>query len=180
MTLDNRFLRGIATLVACVVLGTAASGYAQTKEGQLELLETPETMPDIIYYDAEGKGKTLSSHRGKVVVLHFWAKWCPPCVVELPEMKTALEALAHDDLLLLPISLDFKVETVQQFYAENNIDFPVMMDNKSAAMRTAGIRGLPGTVIVDREGRIISRHNGVANWASEDTQALIRNALVAR
>lgn len=176
----NRFFRIFATVVACVyAMGAIASLHvaAAAQSGML-MPSTAKEVPDVGYVDGEGSRFTLAEHKGKVVVLHFWAKWCPPCVEELPQMQQALtEFGAGGDLVVLPLSLDRTPETVKAFYAANDITLPLLLDDKGAAMRALEIRGLPSTVIIDREGREIARRAGVVDWESEAVKGVIQNAL---
>lgn len=176
----NRFFSLFATVVACAsILGAvAALKVAIAAEQGMLMPSAPKTIEPFGYTDAEGKGYTVDAHKGKVVIVHFWAKWCPPCIEELPLMQDALTKLdAGDDLVVLPLSLDRTVEVVQTFYAENDITLPLYMDEKSRAMRALGIRGLPSTVILDGEGREIARRAGVVDWQSEAVIGVIEDAL---
>lgn len=169
----NRFFRIFATVVACVY----ATGAVAAQSGML-MPSAPKEVPQVGYADADGKTHTLAEHKGKVVVLHFWAKWCPPCVEELPEMQQALAEWGFgDDLVVLPLSLDRVPETVKGFYAGNDITLPMVFDEKGTAMRALEIRGLPSTVVLDREGREVARRAGVVDWKSEAVKGVIEDAL---
>lgn len=176
----NRFFKRFATVVACVyALGAvAALQVAAAAQSGMLMPSAPTDVPELTYQDAEGKDYAVSDHKGKVVVVHFWAKWCPPCVEELPEMQEALAALdAGDDLVVLPLSLDRAVGTVEAFYGNNNITLPLVLDGKGAAMRALEIKGLPSTVILDRNGKEIARRAGVVDWKSEAVTGVLKEAL---
>lgn len=150
----------------------------QAKEGQLEVLRPALPAPEnTVFFDAEGKEQRITDLKGKVVVLHFWAKWCPPCVVELPEFKAFAESMASDSVVFLPLSLDKDPDTVAQFFGQNAIALPVYMDRQGDTMRAFGMKGLPSTVILDKDGHVIARRNGVVNWTHISTRTLITNAL---
>lgn len=179
MRLDNRFLTYIATIAVFILIAAAWPLHpVQAAEGKITLLEAPEPLPqEAVYYDAEGAAHSVSALQGKVVILHFWATWCPPCIVELPEMQKTLAGITDKDLLLVPVSLDFKAESVTAFYDKTGLDYPVWLDKKSALLRSLNIKGLPGTVILNRKGEIIARYAGVVDWASPQTTALLTKAL---
>lgn len=155
----NRFFRLFATVVA-VICYTGVAMAAQ--EGRL-LPSEPKEVADIAYYDCAGTEQKLSSLKGKVVVVHFWATWCPPCIEELPQMQKVLAGLGKG-VVVLPVSLDRTTEVVQSFYDANGITLPLVMDDKGKAMRALEIKGLPSTVIISREGKEIARRAGVVDW----------------
>lgn len=150
---------------------------AQAQEGLLEVVTPAIPAPaEATYFDAEGTAQTVAALKGKVVVLHFWAKWCPPCVVELPEFREAAEALQSDSVVFLPLSLDADPATVALYFSQNTIALPVYMDRQGAIMRAFGMKGLPSTVILDKDGHVIARRNGVVDWKHVKTRAIISGA----
>lgn len=174
----NRFFALFATVVVWAVLPASLAGAA---EGGLLMPSAPKDVPDITYLDAQGESHALAGHTGKVVVVHFWAKWCPPCIEELPLMERALQELdAGKELVVLPLSLDRNAETVAAFYAAADVTtLPVVLDARGAAMRALEIRGLPSTVILNRDGKEIARRAGVVDWSSKAVTGIIEDALAA-
>lgn len=177
----NRFFKIFATVVATVyVAGALASLHVADAAQQGMLMPSaPKAVEDAAYLDAEGATHALSAHKGKVVVVHFWAKWCPPCVEELPLMEQALQQLdAGEALVVLPLSLDKEMATVQAFYAAHDITtLPALLDDKGKAMRLLEIRGLPSTVILNRKGEEIARRAGVVDWSSPAVIGVLEEAL---
>lgn len=176
----KRFFSIFATVVAAIyVVGAVASlNFAAAEEGVLKPSEPQEAVA-YSYVDGEGVSIAGSDHAGKVVLVHFWAKWCPPCIKELPEMVEMLDSLSDEtkaNLVVLPISLDRDAETVRAFLASNNLDLPIMRDEGSKAMRALKIRGLPSTLLLDREGREIARRDGVVDWKKPFVRGVIVEA----
>lgn len=167
----------VATGFVCLAAAAALIKAASAQEGALHQVNPLIDAPSSVYYDAEGHAFELTQHKGKVVILHFWAKWCPPCIVELPEMQKAFKAMAHEDLVVLPLSLDLNIGTVEAFYKENKLDLPIVMDRKGEMFRAFGLKGLPGTVLLNKKGQIIARRDGVVDWKSIPTRAIILNEL---
>ena len=155
------------------------AGMATAAEKGEMIPSAAKDIPTISYVDTEGETIALSDHKGKVVVLHFWAKWCPPCIEELPEMVAMLDTLdAKDkqDLVVLPLSLDRNAETVHAFLEEHALPLPVTRDAGGKAMRALEIRGLPSTVILNRNGQEIARREGVVNWENPAVKEMIMDA----
>lgn len=168
----NRFFHFFATVVAVICCAGAA---LSAQEGVL-IPSEPREVADIAYHDREGAEQKLSSLKGKVVIVHFWATWCPPCIEELPRMQQSLAGLGGE-VAILPISLDRTTDAVQAFYTAHGITLPLVMDDKGKAMRALEIKGLPSTVIIDREGKEIARRAGVVDWDNPAVKERITGTL---
>ena len=127
------------------------------------------------FRDEHGNGFTLADFEGKVVVLNFWATWCPPCRHEMPGIDRLAGEMGGPDLAVLALSTDrFDVERVVAFFDEIGVEnLPVLQDRKGEIARKAGVLGLPVTVILDRQGREIARVQGEAEWDSVDAKAIL-------
>ncbi|GGJ36948.1 TlpA disulfide reductase family protein [Neoroseomonas lacus] len=151
-------------------------GLAASPNGLSRLRESTEALPAITFTDAEGKDHAPADFGGKGLVINLWATWCPPCVAEMPALDRTAAALAGDDILVLPISSDRGgLNTVQGFYERTQIrTLRIWLDPRGAAARALGARGLPTTVIVDRQGRERARVEGDAAWDAPEFLATIR------
>ncbi len=116
--------------------------------------------PDFALQALDGSTYRLSDLKGKVVVVNFWATWCLPCKVEIPILKSLYSELEKDGLLILGLTQE-PVEQVAPFVKENEINYPIILDDRSEAADAYGIRGYPTVVVVDREGRIHSFTTGL-------------------
>ncbi|MDR0502447.1 MAG: TlpA family protein disulfide reductase [Treponema sp.] len=112
----------------------------------------------------DGSAAALSSYRGNVVILNFWATWCPPCRSEMPSMETLYKRFKDQGLEILAVDIGENLNTVRQFIKTNNYTFPVMLDSKSQISGIYGIEAIPATFIIDREGKIIGRVTGSIHW----------------
>ena len=121
-------------------------------------------VPDIRFIDESGEARSLSEFRGSVVLLNFWASWCPPCRAEMPSMDRLRRALEGTDFVMLPVNAGEKEETVKRFTREFDIEFPVYMDEKAAGAAGVGVSGLPTSLMIDREGRVLAVVNGSLEW----------------
>jgi thiol-disulfide isomerase/thioredoxin len=131
-------------------------------------------MPDITLPDLDGKPVNLLQFKGQVVMLNFWATWCPPCQDELPDFIEIQDALGPKGLTIVAVSVDKDgPEAVQVFSRKQGINFPVLYAGEHAdkiADRMGGIRGIPTTFLIDREGRIVKKVIGVMTkraWMEE-------------
>jgi len=138
----------------------------------IAMLLMPMAAHSIEYQWANEKGGAvqLDSFKGKPVILHFWASWCPPCRSEMPAMARWVKA--HPDVNVVMISLDSNQEYAAAFYAQKNIQQPLNMGNQRDTM-ALGVRGLPTTLVIDVDGNIKERHMGDLNWADERVSLMV-------
>lgn len=107
---------------------------------------------------------SLSELRGKVVFLNFWATWCPPCREEMPSMEKLYNTFKAEGFEILAVDLQEDEKTVADFVKKYKLTFPVVLDTSGRTGSTYGVRGIPTTYIVDREGGIIGAVVGGKNW----------------
>ena len=157
----------------------AMPGPPVVKVGTIDKLV--RTLPPAIpaaasFQDADGTPRTLGDFAGRGLVVNLWATWCAPCVAEMPELQDLARKVAAHGILVLPLSSDRGgAEAVRRFYAANGIDaLPVLLDPRGEAARSWGARGLPTTLVIDRQGRERGRVEGAIDWASEAAIAVLR------
>ena len=136
----------------------------------------PAPMPGLGFADASGAPHTLAEFSGKGVVLNLWATWCVPCVAELPSLAALVGRLGPSGIVVVPLSNDRGgAPVVQKFYASHAIaGLGVWLDPNGLMGEALHTRGLPTTIIVDRQGRERGRLEGAADWASDAAVAEIR------
>jgi peroxiredoxin len=133
----------------------------------------PKEAPDFSAPDLSGKVQTLSSYRGRVVVLNFWATWCRECVRELPSLNAFAEA--NRDVVVLGIASERDPETVRRFLSSSPVTFPLIVDAAGDIfVKKYLVRALPTTIIIDRKGSIAGRIFGSENFQSAGFQETIR------
>jgi cytochrome c biogenesis protein CcmG, thiol:disulfide interchange protein DsbE len=124
-----------------------------------------------------GEPLGLDTHRGKVVVLNFWASWCfPACYEEAPVLERGWRALQDRGLVVLGVDIQDTVEAGQKFVRENGLTFPNVRDIDGKVSVEYGIYGVPETFFVDRQGRIRAKHVGAL---TDDVFAREVNRLLA-
>lgn len=126
--------------------------------------------PDFTLPDLDGNEVSLSDFKGKVIFLHFWATWCPPCRNEMPSVEVLYQKLKDKDFELLAVSLDRQGSSaVEPFIRDYGLTFPILLDLDGKVARTYKVRGIPSTFIVDKEGLIAERVVGARDWTASDS-----------
>ncbi|MFZ5918725.1 MAG: TlpA family protein disulfide reductase [Chloroflexota bacterium] len=114
--------------------------------------------PDFTLTDLDGNPISLSDFRTKIVLINFWATWCPPCRAELPAIEAAYRAA--DDLVVLAVNFQEPPEDVRSFVASQELTFPVLLDDSGSVALTYRSRALPVSYFVDAQGIITAVHVG--------------------
>jgi len=127
----------------------------------LRFYKNPATMSDFTIRDLDGRTISFASLRGKVTLVNFWATWCGPCRAEIPDL-VALQQKYRDQLQILGISEDeASPETVKQFAAKFNVNYPVAMVTPELEKLFGNVSALPTTFVIDRDGRVVQKHVGM-------------------
>jgi thiol-disulfide isomerase/thioredoxin len=134
---------------------------------------------DINLIDVDSKPVSLSEYKGKIVLLNFWATWCPPCVKEMPSMQRLKNHFADKPFEIVAINIGESSTAVSSFLFEldTELTFPILLDEEGMSYQAFGIRGLPMTLLLDEEGGLILRTLGGKDWDSEAAIQLIDEAL---
>ena len=115
-------------------------------------VEVGRPAPAFNLESLDGEQVALSDHLGEVVVVNFWATWCPPCRAEMPGIEQVYQAHQDDGVVVLAINGQEEPALVKSFIDEKGFTFPVLLDSGAEALRAYNARSFPMTVIVDRDG----------------------------
>jgi thiol-disulfide isomerase/thioredoxin len=169
----------LAMLAVALAFGAALVGQRYWAEPPNPLIGTPEEVRPAEFWatqlpDLQNRAQALKQWQGKVLVVNFWAPWCPPCRKEIPDFIRMQEQLGKQGVQFVGIALD-EADKVSVFVDESGINYPILLGNSAAAAlsHSAGNRlgGLPYTVLFDRKG------NAVATLTGDVTQARLEALL---
>jgi cytochrome c biogenesis protein CcmG, thiol:disulfide interchange protein DsbE len=154
----RRFLALTATLAIAILVG-CYSGSRPPRIGS--------PAPDFTVQDAERK-VTLSQYRGQVVVLNFWATWCPPCVEETPSLVQMNDRLKNKGITLVGVSVDVDADAYHRFIKNHKIDYVTVRDADQKSNNLYGTFKFPETYIIDRNGTLRRKFIGAVDWNSRE------------
>lgn len=149
------------TLGLAAVHGVHAADLPPLTHG-LTVVAEPYAAPPLKLPDLDGKVHDLADLKGKLVVLNFWATWCPPCRREMPSLERLNQRLGGRGLAILAVDVGEDADTVFAFTGqlEPAPAFPLLLDRDSATLQPWKVKGLPTTYVVDARGRVIYRAVG--------------------
>jgi peroxiredoxin len=165
-----------AFIAIAFVFGLAAceGGSSQAAAKQSGCTGSEEgCLPDVKYVDTTGKAYTFQQLQGKVVLVNFWATWCPPCIEEMPAMERLWRKHKDAGFVLVAVSVDTDPQKVTPFVNEHKLTFPVAFDTKMATADRYGVRALPSSFIVGRDGTLAALALGPRHWDDKASHRLI-------
>ncbi len=159
-----------------LLLSLLAAGLVGTSAVRADGAGALKAAPAWTLKDLDGKTVSLDQFRGKVVVLDFWATWCPPCREEIPGYVKLQKKYAKDGLAVIGVSLDQGgPEVVRQFVADHHVDYQIVMGDQKIVDAYGGINAIPTTFIIDRQGNI--RYRKVGEMPTAEFEAILRRYL---
>lgn len=161
------------------LLGEARAPRKPEGDALLRPYPGERAAPDLQLPSLRAGPVALSEFEGKVVMVNFWATWCPPCVKEIPSLQRLYQQLQPEGLEILAVDVGESVETMEAFLKDKPIDFPVLMDSEGSALRRWGIYAFPTTLVLDRRHRIRYAVFGAFDWSSDEVIDTLRPLLEA-
>lgn len=135
--------------------------------------------PDLVLYDLKGTPSKLSDYRGVVVVLNFWATWCGPCRLELPELQKLHNRLGGKGLVVLAVNVDTYKQVVPAFVERMKLSLPVFVVEPQVEQQL-GISTIPFTLILDKEGRAVRAYPGFSSEGMQDLHRVAEKLLAEK
>jgi peroxiredoxin len=177
-----RNLTGFVLLAWALAMSTAARADVSSLLAALDLggYSPGERPPDFVGHTAHGSRVSLAALRGKVVILTFWATWCPPCRPELAMLEGLQRELGAQELAVVAVNTREASPLVREYVETLGLTYSVLVDPRGELQNAYGVLGLPTTFVIARDGRAVARAIGPRDWAGarsrELLQALLREA----
>jgi len=178
----NVFFRSFFVLLIFSTLSFSAERRAEElflKVG-IQPMKGNTKAPNFCLEGLKGKKWELKNFKGKVVFLNFWATWCGPCKEEMPSMEALYQQFKEKDFVFLTISVDYEGRRpVKEFIEKHRYTFPVLLDPRCEILDLYKAKGIPTTIVIDKNGRMIGKAVGPKNWTSPEVLSLL-NLLIEK
>lgn len=152
-------------LLGAVLSGLVLFGPAQARE--LQVYKGGAT-PPLVLKDLNGKTHDLKQYRGKVVLINFWATWCPPCRAEMPSMQRLKTKMAGKPFVILAVDMGETEAEVKAYIRQIKTDFTVLLDKDGRALKAWNVFAFPTSYVVDAQGKIRYGLYGASEWDAAD------------
>jgi thiol-disulfide isomerase/thioredoxin len=176
-----RFLALLLVVSAGVAVAASAADLSDLRDkAGLSALREPTKLIDFELENLAGKKVKLSSFIGKVVVLNFWATWCPPCRAEIPSLQALYDKLGKLGFEIVAVDLQEDKAKVSAFAKTNKMTFPILLDLKGEVGSTYGASAIPTSYVIDRRGYAIAGIQGSMEWNTEAAEQYMRALLAEK
>jgi cytochrome c biogenesis protein CcmG/thiol:disulfide interchange protein DsbE len=157
----------LAAAAMLALIALAATAVACPPAPEAETASEAQAAPDFAVKDLAGTELTLAGYKGKVLVLNFWATWCPPCRKEIPDFIEAYRELEGQGLEILGLSVDdMTAQTLLDWTKQLGVNYPIALATPEVIRDYEPGQYIPATIIVDRAGRLRYRHTGLMDKAT--------------
>jgi thiol-disulfide isomerase/thioredoxin len=142
----------------------------ESRQPAIRFVRNPDLAPDFQLTGLDGQPVTLAGSKGKVILLNFWATWCGPCRAEIPDL-VKLQNKYHDRLQILGLVVDDDdADAIRKFVEKFRINYPVAIATEDLRLEYGGIPALPTSFVVDAEGRVVQKHEGLRDPVLYETE----------
>ena len=177
----KRYVVAVTLIISSVISFHALAAWEPPKLGhQMTQVSKPIVAPDFVLDDIDETPFNFSQLKGKVVLLNFWATWCPPCVREIPSMEMLYQKFKNKGFTVLAVNQMEDGDTVFSFTGQLSLDptFTVLFDKTSKVSRRYRVNGLPTTYLIDKKGMIRYRAIGGRKFNHPNIEKIIQQLLV--
>lgn len=164
--------------IACLLLSMTACTKAESPK-MSSVAKEKSPAPDVSVVSlANGSTLKLSDLRGKVVLLNFWATWCPPCREEIPSMMKLNSVMAGKPFQMVAISIDEGGKpAIESFFKVSGFSLPAYLDESGASAKSYGITGVPESFIIDKTGVLVKKIIGGASWDAPEVVSFLEGLM---
>ena len=175
----HRPMHRLLAMLLMLASGVVVAAQPPPLGHKMTPLSPPLAAPEFSLHDMDGEPYRLSDYRGKVVMLNFWATWCPPCRREMPSMQRLYEKYKDRGLVVVAVNQWEEPDLVFEFTGRLSLEptFPILFDRESRIAEQYEVKGLPTTYLLDREGKIRYRAIGGREFDHPEVEALIEGLL---
>ena len=159
-------------LLLALIVG--ATLYFALRQRPPQPVNVGDTAPDFTLPSLGAGSISLREHRRQVVLVNFWATWCPPCVEETPSLEKFAEQVRNQGVTVISVSVDQDGDTLQRFATEYHLSFAIARDPDQAVASRYGTFKFPETYILDRDGRVAEKVIGPADWQDPRILAFVQ------
>ncbi len=168
-------------LISCLLLLISVGPSLPGTAGGMSPLNSDNIVnskaPDFVLKDMSGRTVSLTALKGKVVLLNFFATWCPPCRAEMPSFNKLYRTLKQRGLEIVAISSDRSINDIKDFLEKNKVDFPVLFDTDRGATKQYRVFSMPTTFLINKNGVIVEKFYGEYDWTEPETRGKIEKLL---
>lgn len=181
LTLKGRNMKKIILIISLFLLIAMGPSLPGNTAGGISPLDSDKIInskaPDFALKDLTGKTVSLSALKGKVVLLNFFATWCPPCRAEMPALNKLRHALKTRGLEVVAVSTDRSINDIKDFLEKNRVDFPILFDADRNVAKQYRVFSMPTTFLINRNGIIVEKFYGEYDWTEPETKGKIEKLL---
>ncbi len=171
MASNNKVLGGLFAVRFCGFL------YAIHDQFEQHIVEPGERAPSFKITSESGQRITPTEFGGKLLVLNFWATWCPPCVEEMPSLNQFAQIMAPNGVVVLGVSIDKNEKSYRNFIQQNRLAFQTARDPQEDISSTFGTFKWPETYVINKEGKVVQKYIGPRNWTDAEIVNSMRSLL---
>lgn len=162
---------GLALALLCVMV-YRVQGYLREYD-----VQPNDRAPGFSLVNDQGIGVSLDDYEGKVVLLNFWATWCPPCIQEMPSLNATYERFREDGLVVLGISVDEDADEYSDFLRTAGVTFPTVRDPERTVSTRYGTMKYPESYLISRDRRVLRKYVGPEDWSRPEIANYLRSVL---